>query len=197
MGPSSQREENARSSLVFIFSHYLVFHNKPRSHYQLIYAISPPQHCQLNKAKGFLRSCLTDLSLICTTAPQSPMAGANKPPTTRPAKCTDYQGIVVRAQHGVCCVGGWRSNRTSQIKARVADGSWMWQPWGWRYNGGEGTQVTPAEWKAVTWIASLSLKSTPAYQMTLNTDYFTVLNYAPAATTHLCSHTHTQTINLY
>lgn len=93
---------------MFIFSHYLVFHNTPRSHYQLIYTISPPQHCQLNKAKGFLRSRLTDLSLICTTAPPSPITRANKPPTTRPDKCTDYTAALL---HRVCHVGGCKVNR--------------------------------------------------------------------------------------
>lgn len=129
---------------MLIFSHYLVFHNKPRSHFKLIYTISPPQHCQLNKAKGFLRSCLTDLSLICTPALQSPIAGANKPPTTRQDKCTNYHCIVVGPEHGVCSVGGWRANRMSQIKARVADGSECILEGGGD-NGGMGTQVTPAE----------------------------------------------------
>lgn len=138
-----KRDESAESSRMFIFSHYVVFHNKPRSHYQPIYTISRPQRCQLNKAKGFLRSRLTDLSLICTTALQSPIAGANKPPTTRPDKCTDYHRIVVRPQHGACCVGGWRANRTSQIKAGVADGSECILEGGGD-NGGMGTQVTPS-----------------------------------------------------
>lgn len=86
---------------MLIFSHYLVFNNKPRSHYQLIYTISLPQHRQLNKAKGFLRSRLTDLSLICSTVPQSSIAGANKPPSTRQDKYTDYCCIVVRAQYSL------------------------------------------------------------------------------------------------
>lgn len=124
---------------MFIFSHYPVLHNKPRSRYQLIYIISPPQHCQLNKAKGFLRSRLTDLSLICTTAPRSPIAGANKPPTTRPDKCTDYHCIVVRAQHRGCYVGGWRVNRMSQIKVRVADKSECGSLEAGGDNRGEGT----------------------------------------------------------
>lgn len=47
-------------------------------------------------------------------------------------------------------MGGWRANRMSQIKARVADGSECGSLEAGGDNGGEGTQVTPAEWKAVT-----------------------------------------------
>lgn len=144
---------------MFIFSHYLVFHNKPRSHYHLIYTISPPQHCQLNKAKGFLRSRLTDLSLICTTAPQSPIAGANKPPTTRPDKCTDYHCIVVRAQHRVCCVGGWRANRMSRIKARVADGSECGSLEAGGDNGGRKDPGDPS------WMESCYMNSTSQFKV--------------------------------
>lgn len=88
-------EGKASGLFMFTFAHYLVFHNKPGSHYQPIYTISPLLHCQLNKGKGFLRSCLTDLSLICTVAPQSSVAGANKPQSTRQDK------YIERPQH--CC----------------------------------------------------------------------------------------------
>lgn len=181
---------------MFIFSHYLVFHNKPRSHYQLIYTISPPQHCQLNKAKGFLRSHLTDLSLICSTALQSPITGASKPPTTSPDKAPSTTALL--SQRTVCYKGGWRTNRVDQIEA---DGSeWVGLEAGGD-NEGKGTQVTPAEWEAVTWIVTQSLKSTAASQMMLNTYYSSVLNSAPAVTTHPCinahTHSHTDTINLH
>lgn len=51
----------------------------------------------------------------------------------------------------VCYVGGWRASRMRQIKARVADRSECGSLEAGCDNGREGTQVTPAEWKAVTY----------------------------------------------
>ena len=47
-------------------------------------------------------------------------------------------------------MGGCRTRTTSQIKARVADGSECGSLEAGGNNGGEGTQVTPAEWNSVT-----------------------------------------------
>lgn len=81
--PNSLSDENAVSSFMVILSHYFLFHDKPRSHYQIIYTISLPWHNQLKGAKGFLRSRLTDLPLICATAPQSLITRASEPLATK------------------------------------------------------------------------------------------------------------------
>lgn len=82
--PNSLNDENAVTSFMVILSHHFLFQNKPRSHYQIIYTISLPWHNQLKGAKGFfLRSRLTDLPLICATAPQSLITTASKPLATK------------------------------------------------------------------------------------------------------------------
>lgn len=144
---------------MFIFSHYLVFHNKPGSHYQLIYAISLPQHCQLKEAKGFLRSRLTDLSLICTTASQSSTARANKPPTTRPHKYSDYQSIVAGARLSLPCgrLQGWQSETD---KCKSCRRVWMRWPWGWMWQWERGDPGDPH------WIESRYIRQCIAATMT-------------------------------
>lgn len=136
-----------KRSFMVMFSHYFLFHNKPRSHYRLIYTISLPQHHQLNGAKGFLRSRLTDLPLICTMAPRSPISGTSKLPTTRRRQM--YRPRLHCCRSAVCCVGGWRANRANKIKAGVAERSECGSLEAGGDNGGEETQVTPTEWRAV------------------------------------------------
>lgn len=88
-----------KSSFMVIFSHYFLIHNEPRSHYRLIYTISLPQLHQLNKAKGFfLRSRLTDLPLICTLAPRSPVRSRRRASSE---KYTDQSCIVAGEQSAV------------------------------------------------------------------------------------------------
>lgn len=142
----------------------------------------------------FLRSRLTDLPLICTTAPRSLVSGTRKPPTSRLREM--YRPWLHCCQRAVCCVGGWRANRASQIKAGVAERSECGSLEAGGDNGGEETQVTPSEWRAVAWIAPPSLKSTPASQKMPNTHNFTVLNSAPDVTSRTHKHRHTQ-INLF
>lgn len=46
-------------------------------------------------------------------------------------------------------MGGWRANRVRQIKAGVAERSECGSLEAGGDNGGEETQVTPSEWRAV------------------------------------------------
>lgn len=144
---TDQENLGMKSSFMVIFSNYFLFHNKPRSHYRLIYTISLPQLRQLKGAKGFLRSRLTDLPLICTMAPRSPVSGTSKPPTTRLRQM--YRPRLHCCRSAVCCVGGWRANRASKIKTGVAERSECGSLEAGGDNRGEETQVTPAEWRAV------------------------------------------------
>lgn len=117
------------------------------------------------------------------------MAGAKKPPTS-PDKCTDEHCIVVRAHCKDCYVGGWRDNRISQKEAIVADRSECGSLEAGGDNRGDGTQVTPAEWKAVTWIAPLT---TSASQRMLTHTISPLRAVLPQPPTHRNTGTYTHT----
>lgn len=127
-----------------ILSHYFLIHNKPRSHYRLIYTISLPRLRQLNGAEGFLRSRLTDLPLICTMAPRPPIGGTSKPPTTRAQTNVPTAAALLWECRLLC--GRLESERSEQDKGGRSECGSL-EAGG--DNRGEETQVTPAEWRAV------------------------------------------------
>lgn len=147
-------------------------HNKPRSHYQLIYTISLPERCQLSCFfKVTLNWSVTNLRFTPSVSHQldqyHQQDQINVPTTTAFCQSTarEAEGLTKR--------------QMSQVEARVTDGSECAGLEAAGDNRGEGTQVTPAEWKA------FNVNSTSEFKVfqciSIDTKH-TVFQHAPAAT---------------